>query len=87
MVRGLTGQTIVHTAAESGSGGEVLLAELTNCTVFILGTLDALWMYALQGCRVYGGPVRGATFVDGRWGAWECGVEYRGLTYACLYHA
>lgn len=76
VIRGLTGQTIVRSAAELGNG-QLLLAELHNCTVYILGALDALWMYALEGCRVYGGPIQGATFVDGmdlHCGEWDCAL-------------
>lgn len=55
--------------ADELQGGELLLAELRQCTVFVLGTVDALWVYDVRDCRVVGGPVTGATFVDG-----VCGV-------------
>lgn len=64
VVRGLVGETIVRRADEL-QGGELLLAELRGCTIFVLGTVDALWMYDLLDCRVLGGPIRGATFIDG----------------------
>ena len=60
----MDGQTIVCHASALG-GGELLLANLTNCNVYVLGAIDALWMYHMVDCRVYGGPVQGATFVNG----------------------
>lgn len=42
-----------------------MLSDLRDCSVWLLGGLSALRMMRLARCRVYGGPVAGATFVEG----------------------
>ena len=64
-LRGLTGQTHVLHDEELG-GGDFSLSDLSDCTVWLLGRLSALRMARLSRCRVYSGPVAGATFVEGK---------------------
>lgn len=60
---GLSGQLLVPSAQQLAGQGFVLHC-LSNCTVFLLGRLSALRLQHLHNCRVYTGPVVGATFVD-----------------------
>lgn len=60
---GRTGQLLVPSAQQLAGQGFVLHS-LTDCDVFLLGTLSALRLQHLHNCRVYTGPVVGATFVD-----------------------
>jgi hypothetical protein len=61
---GLTGQLLVPSAQQLAGQGFVL-HNLSDCDVFLLGQLSALRLQHLRNCRVYTGPVVGATFVDG----------------------
>lgn len=60
---GLTGQVLVPSAQQLAGQGFVL-HNLTRCDVFLLGRMPALRLQHLRGCRVFTGPVVGATFVD-----------------------
>jgi hypothetical protein len=55
---------VVKSAAEL-AGGDFTMVDLVDCTVFLLGRLSALRLRRLKRCRVYGGPVVGATFAEG----------------------
>jgi hypothetical protein len=46
-------------------GQAFVLHDLQDCTVFLVGRLSALRLQQLLRCRVYAGPVAGATFVSG----------------------
>jgi hypothetical protein len=46
-------------------GQAFVLHDLQDCTVFLVGRLSALRLQQLRRCRVYAGPVAGATFVSG----------------------
>lgn len=69
---GLTGQLLVASQKASQQQQQQLLTgqegfvlhDLTDCDVFLLGRLSALRLQHLRRCRVYTGPVVGATFVD-----------------------
>jgi len=60
---GRTGQLLVPSAQQLAGQG-FILHSLTDCDVFLLGKLSALRLQHLHNCRVYTGPVVGATFVD-----------------------
>ncbi|KAK9845783.1 hypothetical protein WJX81_002252 [Elliptochloris bilobata] len=62
-VRGLADCTIVRTAAQL-AGGTFAAEGLDCCTLWLAGPLAALRLAGLRGCRVFAGPVAGATFVD-----------------------
>lgn len=62
--RDLSGQTLVLGPDDLG-GGDFMLSDLRDCSVWLLGGLSALRMTRLARCRVYTGPVAGATFVEG----------------------
>jgi hypothetical protein len=47
------------------AGQACVLHDLQDCTVFLVGRLSALRLQQLRRCRVYAGPVAGATFVSG----------------------
>ena len=51
--------------SNSLDGGDFALTDLTDCSVWLLGRLSALRCIRLTRCRVYGGPVCGAAFVQG----------------------
>lgn len=61
---GLRNQSIIQTA-EHLAGQAFVLHDLAECTVYLLGHMSALRLQKLQNCRVYTGPVSGATFVSG----------------------
>ena len=63
-MRGLTDRVIVRTAAQL-AGGAFAAEDLARCTLWLLGPLAALRLARLRDCRVYSGPVAGATFADG----------------------
>ena len=50
---------------DSLGGGDFGLADLTDCSLWLLGRLSALRMERLLRCNVYGGPICGATFIEG----------------------
>lgn len=61
---GLRSQTIVK-STEQLAGQAFVLQDLVDCTVFLLGHLSALRLQQLNNCKIYTGPVSGATFVNG----------------------
>lgn len=63
-LRGLAGQHVVLRGDRLGDG-DFALADLTDCSVWLLGRLSALRVERLTRCRVYGGPICGATFIQG----------------------
>lgn len=63
-LQGLRNQVIVMTADQLGAAADFVLLDLEGCTVYLLGQLAALRMLRLRACRVFTGPVTGATFVD-----------------------
>ena len=63
-LRGLAGQEVVLRGDSLGDG-DFTLADLTTCSVWLLGRLSALRVERLTRCRVYGGPICGATFIEG----------------------
>ncbi len=63
-LRGLAGQHVVLRGDSLGDG-DFALADLTDCSVWLLGRLSALRAEHLTRCRVYGGPICGATFIQG----------------------
>ena len=79
-IRGLVGQTIVHRCSTAGTE-DCTLSDLECCTVYLLGPLAALFIHRLRGCRLYSGPVAGASFVEGASGIPPAMVAY---TLACL---
>lgn len=60
---GQSAQLLVPSAQQLAGQGFVL-HDLTDCDVFLLGRLSALRLQHCRNCRVYTGPVIGATFVD-----------------------
>ena len=50
---------------DSVSGLDFTLSDLHDCTVVLLGPLAALFIHRLQRCRIYTGPVAGATGLEG----------------------
>ncbi len=63
-VRGLADQTVVRSAAQL-RGAAFTARGLQRCTLWLAGPLAGLRLAGLRDCRVYAGPVAGATFVDG----------------------
>ena len=51
--------------AEELAGDDFTLHDLEGCRVFLQGPMSALRMRRLRNCKVYAGPVAGASFVDG----------------------
>eukprot|EP00887_Chlorella_sp_A99_P006717 scaffold3.g6717.t1 len=62
-IRGLVGQTVVHRCSSDGTE-DCTLSDMRDCTVFLIGSIAALFAHRLHGCRLYTGPVAGATFVE-----------------------
>jgi hypothetical protein len=65
---GLHGAVLVYGPGQQQQlqpGQAFVLHDLQNCTVFLVGRLSALRLQQLRRCRVYAGPVAGATFVSG----------------------
>ena len=63
-VTGLTGADVVRTA-EQLAGGDFVLHGLTDCRVWLPGSVAALRLAGLRRCAVLAGPVAGAVFADG----------------------
>ncbi|KAF6255637.1 tubulin binding cofactor C-domain-containing protein [Scenedesmus sp. NREL 46B-D3] len=65
---GLRGALLVYGPGQQQQlqpGQAFVLHDLQDCTVFLVGALSALRLQQLRRCRVYAGPVAGATFVSG----------------------
>ncbi|WIA38943.1 hypothetical protein OEZ86_005096 [Tetradesmus obliquus] len=65
---GLRGATLVYGPCQQqqlAPGQAFVLHDLQDCSVFLVGRLSALRLQQLRRCRVYAGPVAGATFVSG----------------------
>jgi hypothetical protein len=66
---GLRGAVLVYGPGQQQQqlepGQAFVLHDLQDCTVFLIGRLSALRLQQLRRCRVYAGPVAGATFVSG----------------------
>jgi hypothetical protein len=60
---GLSGQLLLPSAQQLSAQG-LVLHDLHDCDVFLLGQMSALRLQHLRNCRVYTGPVVGASFVD-----------------------
>uniref|UniRef100_A0A7S3QMJ9 C-CAP/cofactor C-like domain-containing protein n=1 Tax=Dunaliella tertiolecta TaxID=3047 RepID=A0A7S3QMJ9_DUNTE len=56
-------QVLCCSAAQLASQDFVLL-NLEGCTVYLIGHMPALRMTGLRNCRVFAGPVTGASFMD-----------------------
>jgi hypothetical protein len=65
---GLRGVTLLYAPGQQQqlqAGQAFVLHDLQDCSVFLVGRLSALRLQQLRCCRVYAGPVAGATFVSG----------------------
>jgi len=62
-LRGRTGGTVVLSAKELG-GGEFVLEDLTEVTVWLCGPMRALFIHRLTNCRVYAGAVGGSMLLE-----------------------
>jgi len=61
-------ETIEHVLG--ADGGPMVIRDLTSCTVYIRGRMEALRMHGLKDCTVIAGPVHGSAFVEGRCSPW-----------------
>ena len=55
---------VLRCTADQLAGQDFVLLDLEGCTIYLLGHMPALRMTGLRNCRVYGGPVTGASFMD-----------------------
>lgn len=70
-------------ARDSITGLDVTLCDLTDCSIFLPAPLAALFVRRLTRCRLYTGPVAGATFIEGTGTELGCvGCLWRGVSLA-----
>lgn len=63
-IKDLKDQKVTRTSAEYQGKENLILEDLTNCTVILPFAAKCIYMKNIQKCKIYVGSCSGATFVD-----------------------